>query len=68
MGTVLLTQQYPWGDTSPEAEVVSQPQGKAIIRDVEDMMSLALKCVYTVQSEELLVVHKDIDRLEDHLR
>ncbi|KAL5481479.1 hypothetical protein EMCRGX_G021646 [Ephydatia muelleri] len=74
------------------AKVVSQPQapqGKAIIRDVGDMMSLALKCVYSCErceqldaadrileclpmgttglSEELLVLHKDIDKLEDHL-
>eukprot|EP00731_Ephydatia_muelleri_P015825 Em0009g249a len=74
------------------AKVVSQPQapqGKAIIRDVGDMMSLALKCVYSCErceqldaadrileclpmgttglSEELHVLHKDIDKLEDHL-
>eukprot|EP00731_Ephydatia_muelleri_P015820 Em0009g244a len=74
-------------------EVVSQPQvpqGKAIIRDFGDMMSLALKCVYSCERceqldaadrileclpmgttglpEELLVLHKDIDKLEDHLR
>ena len=33
-------------------QVVSQPQapqGKAIIRDVGDMMSLALKCVYSCE-------------------
>ena len=33
-------------------QVVSQPQapqGKALIRDVGDMMSLALKCVYSCE-------------------
>ncbi|KAL5481492.1 hypothetical protein EMCRGX_G021663 [Ephydatia muelleri] len=39
------------------AKVVSQPQapqGKAIIRDVGDMMSLALKCVYSCERCEQL--------------